>query len=387
MDRGGVVAQEGFAQLEVALPSSPPVPGWQGDDMSPVIIGVDPHKRSATIEIVDGREHTLGQGRFGTDNDGYRRMLEEGRRRPDRVWAVEGCNGVGKHLAQRLVADGEPVLDVPAKLAARARVFDTGHGRKTDATDARSVALVALRTTGLHRVSPDDHTVALRLLVDRRDELGRARTDTVNRLHKLLTELIPGGAKKFLSATQARALLATVRPRDVVGRTRRRLAAELITDLATIDRKMTAADTQLTELLDATGTGLRALYGIGPSSAARILGDVGDVGRFPDRGRFASWNGTAPIDASSGEHQRHRLSRAGNRRINRVLHIMAIVQLRNDTPGRAYYRRKLADGKSPREAIRCLKRRLSDTVYKRLVTDAKIHTVSTVEPSSSCLLT
>ena len=161
----------------------------------------------------------------------------------------------------------------------------------------------------------------------------------------------------------------------------------MITDPATIDRKMTAADTQLTELLDATGTGLRALYGIGPSSAARILGDVGDVGRFPDRGRFASWNGTAPIDASSGEHQRHRLSRAGNRRINRVLHIMAIVQLRNDTPGRAYYRRKLADGKSPREAIRCLKRRLSDTVYKRLVTDAKIHTASTVEPSSSCLLT
>ncbi|MCX2952821.1 IS110 family transposase [Lentzea sp. NEAU-D7] len=109
---------------------------------------------------------------------------------------------MGKHLAQRLVSDGEPVLDVPAKLAARARVFDTGHGRKTDATDARSVALVALRTTGLHRVSPDDHTVALRLLVDRCDELGRARTDTVNRLHKLLTELIPGGAKKFLSATR-----------------------------------------------------------------------------------------------------------------------------------------------------------------------------------------
>ena len=108
------------------------------------------------------------------------------------------------------------------------------------------MALVALRTTGLHRVSPDDHTVALRLLVDRRDELGRARTDTVNRLHKLLTELIPGGVNKLLSATQARALLATVRPRDVVGRTRRRLAAELITDLATIDRKMTAADTQLT---------------------------------------------------------------------------------------------------------------------------------------------
>ncbi|WP_197043694.1 transposase [Saccharothrix sp. NRRL B-16314] len=134
----------------------------------------------------------------------------------------------------------------------------------------------------------------------------------------------------------------------VVGRTRRQLAAELISELTTIDRKTTAADKRLAELLDATGTGLRKLYGIGPSSAARILGDVGDISRFPSRGRFASWNGTAPIDASSGDQRRHRLSRAGNRRLNRVLHIMAIVQLRHDTPGRPYYRRKLSDGKSPR---------------------------------------
>src|SRR3954462_1099207 len=135
--------------------------------MSPVVIGVDPHKRSATIEVVDGRERTLGQGRFGTDNDGYRRMLAEGRRRPDRVWAVEGCNGVGKHLAQRLVADGEPVLDVPAKLSARARGFDTGQGRKTDPADAHHIAVAALRSKGLRQVAVDDVTVALRLLVDR----------------------------------------------------------------------------------------------------------------------------------------------------------------------------------------------------------------------------
>lgn len=154
----------------------------------------------------------------------------------------------------------------------------------------------------------------------------------------------------------------------------------MATELAAIDRKTTEADKQLTEILDATGTGLRSLYGIGPSSAARILGDVGDVSRFPDRGRFATCNGTAPIDASSRDHRRHRLSRAGNRRINRVLHIMAIVQLRNDTPGRAYYRHKLACGKSPREAIRSLKRRLSDTVYKQLVADAKIHKSLAIDP-------
>jgi transposase len=340
---------------------------------------MDPHKRSATIEALDRAERVLSQGRFATDAAGYRDMLAVGRRFSDRVWAVEGCNGIGKHLAQRLVADGEIVVDVPAKLSARARVFSTGQGRKTDATDAHSIAVVALRTPDLLRVRPDDHSVALRMLADRRDELGVARTAAVSRLHRLLLELIPGGAKQFLSVAQARTLLATVRPRDLVGKTRRRLAAELITELATLDKKIKAADKQLTNLLSETGTGLPGLYGIGPSGAARLLGDIGDISRFPTAGHFASWNGTAPIDASSGDHQRHRLSRAGNRRINRVLHIMAIVQLRNDTPGRAYYRRKLAAGKTPMEAIRCLKRRLSDVVYKQFIRDAK-HAVTAASP-------
>jgi transposase len=116
--------------------------------MGRVIIGMDPHKRSATIEIIDERETVLAAGRFGTDRDGYRTMLALGRRFPDRIWAVEGCNGIGRHLAQRLVADGEPVVDVPAKLSARARVFATGQGRKTDPVDAHSVAVAALRARG-----------------------------------------------------------------------------------------------------------------------------------------------------------------------------------------------------------------------------------------------
>jgi transposase len=213
--------------------------------------------------------------------------------------------------------------------------------------------------------------VALPARRHRRDELGAARTNTVNRLHRLLLELLPGGAKTFLSATQARALLAAVRPRDVVGRTRRQLASELISELSLIDRKIKATNAQLRELIAATGSGLLDLNGIGASGAARLLGDIGDIARFPDHGHFASWNGTAPIDASSGEQHRHRVSRAGNRRINRVLHIMAIVQLRNDTDGRAYYRRKVAAGKTRMEALRCLKRRLSDVVYRQLVADAR----------------
>jgi transposase len=336
-----------------------------------VIIGVDPHKRSATIEVINEREQTIGQGRFGTDRDGYQAMLAAGRRHKDREWAVEGCNGIGRHVAQRLVADGEIVVDVPAKLSARARVFATGQGRKTDPVDARGVAVVALRTPQLRRVEVDDTTVALRLLVDRRDQLGRARTEIVSRLHHLLLELIPGGAKKDLSAQQARALLATVRPRDVVGKTRRWLASELIHELVVIDKKIKVAKQELTELVGSTGSRLLELHGIGPSGAARLLGDIGDVRRFGSRAHFASWNGTAPIDASSGDHNRHRLSRAGNRRINRALHIMAIVQLRHDTEGRRYYRRRLAAGKTPMEALRARKRRLSDVVYRQMLADAK----------------
>ena len=339
--------------------------------MAAVVVGVDPHKLSATIEVVDEREKVLGGGRFGTDRDGYRQMLATVRRWPDRLWAVEGSNGIGRHLAQRLVAAGEPVLDVPAKLSARVRVFSSGHGRKTDATDAHSIAVVAVRTPGLTRVAVDDALVALRLLADRRDELAGARTRTVNRLHRLLLELIPGGAPRYLSAAQAKALLATVRPRDIAGRIRRQLAAELLADIVVLDRKLKDSEQRLAEAVAATGSGLPGLYGIGPVGAARILGDVGNVARFQSKARFASWTGTAPLDASSGQQIRHRLSRAGNRRLNRVLHIMAIVQIRHDTEGRAYYRRKLATGKTPMEALRCLKRRLSDVVFRQLLADAR----------------
>ena len=175
--------------------------------------------------------------------------------------------------------------------------------------------------------------------------------------------------KKNLSAAQAKALLARVHPRDLVGKTRRRLAAELVADLEQNYARKKAADRELTALVAATGSGLLDLHGIGPSGTARLLVEVGDITRFPDRNHFASWTGTAPVDASSGDHVRHRLSRGGNRQINRVLHTMATVQLRNPTEGRAYYDRKKADGKSSNEAMRCLKRRLSDAVYRVMADD------------------
>lgn len=338
--------------------------------MGAVVIGMDPHKRSATIEVMAGDEVVLGGGRYATDRDGYRAMLAYGRRFPDRTWAVEGCQGIGRHIANRLLADGEQVVDVPPKLSARTRMLATGQGRKTDETDAHSIALVGTRMSGLRPVVDDEQLTVLRVLVDRRRSLGEDHTRMVSQLHQLLLELIPGGAKKDLSAAQAKALLAKVRPRDLAGKTRRRVAAELIADLERIYARKKAANKELNQLLATTGTTLTELTGIGPSGAARLLVEIGDITRFPNKAHFASWNGTAPIDASSGDQVRHRLSRGGNRQINRVLHIMATVQLRNPTEGRAYYDRRKAEGKTSMEAMRALKRRLSDIVYRQLLLDA-----------------
>jgi transposase len=183
-----------------------------------VFIGVDPHKLSVTIEVVDDRETVLTTGRFGTDKSGYAAMRKHVAAWPERTWAVEGSNGAGRPLAQRLLADGEHVVDVSAKLAARARLFDTGRNRKTDAHDAHAVAVVAVRTEGLRVLSYDVELEALRMLADRREELTRQRVQTVNRVQRLLSELTPGRAKKDVTALQAKGILASVRPRDLPGR-------------------------------------------------------------------------------------------------------------------------------------------------------------------------
>ena len=339
--------------------------------MTRVFIGVDPHKLSATIEVVDARETVLATGRFSTDKTGYAAMRRQVSAWPDRVWAVEGSGGAGRPLAQRLLADGERVVDVPPKLSARARVLDTGHNRKTDAHDAHAVAAAAVRAKRLRVLSYNVEIEALRMMSDRRAEIIRQRIQTVNRLQRLLSELIPGKVKLNLTAPQAKAILATRRPRDLAGKTRKRLALEQMEELSAIDTKIKNINKELKSMVLATGSRLMDLPGIGPISAARILADVGDVARFADRNKFASWAGTAPLDASSGEQTRHRLSRAGNRKVNHMLHMAATTQVRLATEGRAYYRRKLAAGKSHLEAMRCLKRRLSDVVYRQLVIDAR----------------
>ena len=346
--------------------------------MQQIIIGVDPHKLSATIEVVDQHERLCGSGRFTTDKAGYTAMLRYVAQWSSPTWAVEGSNGAGRSLAQRLVADGHHVVDVPAKLAARVRLLDTGHGRKTDAHDAHAVAAAAVRSRDLRVLTVDPKLESLRMVIDRRDELTRQRVQTVNRLHRLLAELIPGTTKRDITALQAKAKLASVRPRDVAGKTRRRIAADELADLIAVEKKIKTLTKDLKEMVAATGSSLTTLPGVGSIVAARVLAEVGDVARFADRNRFASWTGTAPLEASSGEQVRHRLSRAGNRRMNHMIHIAATTQIRLDTPGRAYYRRKLAAGKTRMEAMRCLKRRISDALYRQLLDDARAAAIRSV---------
>jgi transposase len=334
-----------------------------------VVIGVDPHKASNTLVVIDGHERVLGQDRFANDRAGYRSMKRFARAHPDRVWAVEGARGVGASLAQRLVAEGEAVLDVPARLSARVRALGGGSGRKTDDADAFAVAVAGLRAHDLQPIRADDVTEILRMLSTRRQEVVAGRIATVNRLHDVLCQLIPGGAKRHLSATKARQLLSAVRPRDAVGKARKQLALDYLGELERLDARLKELMKGLTEVLDDHPGTLREITGVGPINAAKVLAEVGDVRRFPSRHHFASYTGTAPVDVSSGDNNRHRLNRGGNRRLNHALHIAAVVQYRMPGPGQDYYRRKREAGKTHSEALRCLKRRLSDIVYRHLVDD------------------
>jgi transposase len=226
-----------------------------------------------------------------------------------------------------------------------------------------------LRARDLQVVRPDDTTEILRMLSTRRQEVVEARIATVNRLHVVLCQLIPGGAPRNLSATRARPLLASVRPRDAVGKARKQLALDYAGELARLDTRLKELRKDITQVLTKHPSTLLEINGVGPINAAKILAETGDVRRFASRHHFASYTGTAPVDVSSGDNNRHRLNRGGNRRLNHALHIAAVVQYRMPSPGQDYYRRKREAGKTHNEALRCLKRRISDVVYRHLVDD------------------
>jgi transposase len=339
-------------------------------ELGGVVIGIDPHKASWTAAAVDSSLQPVATIRVATDRAGYRDLRAFAAQWPSVTWAIEGASGLGDPLRTWLAADQITALDVPAKLASRVRMLSTGHGRKSDDADATSVGIAARTAAGLRSAVVEEATVALRALVEHRDDVVATRTQTVNRLHVLLTRLLPGGAPRNLEADAAAQLLRTIRPRATGPRTLRKLAAELVAEVRHLDRRIAAVNTDITQAVQDSQTTLTGLQGIGMLTAAKILARVGDVHRFRSAAAFASYTGTAPIEVSSGDVVRHRLSRAGDRQLNCCLHTMAITQIRHDGPGRAYYQRKRAAGKSHKEALRCLKRRLSDAVYRRLLLDA-----------------
>ncbi len=334
-----------------------------------ITIGVDPHKSSHTAVALDETGQVLAELRVQVDRGTGRRLRRWAERWPERIWAIEGANGLGHLLAQQLVAAGEVVLDVPATLAARARQLDRGHGRKTDGIDAQTVAWVAQRTPALRRVTAEDHAGVLRLLSDRRDELVAERRRVVNRLHRLLRDLRPGGAPIELSATVAARLLGATRPHGAANVERKAMARQLVADLRRLDRALADNRHRCAAAVTASGTTLTKVFGISDVLAAKILGHTGDVARFGTADRFASYTGTAPVEVSSGELTRHRLTRSGNRSLNNALHLAARVQVLHPGPGREYYQRKLAAHKSSTEALRSLKRQLAKVAYRHMVAD------------------
>jgi len=338
--------------------------------MSKVVIGVDPHKRLNAVAVLDGKGKVLARQQFANTADGFRELKTFWRQWRSRTWAIEGCNGVGKYLAQRLVVEGETVLDVSTRRAALVRVFGGGNGRKTDDIDAESIAMVGLRSTDLPEVRADEMTVTLRLLSNRRNELVGLRTQAVCRIHRDLVVLIPGGASRSLTAKKAKEIIGRVRPRDEVGRLRRRLIVEQIGELEAIDKRIAAVNKDIKVAVAAAPTRLTKLFGVGPVTTARVMGEVGDVARFTSRHHFASYNGTAPTERSSSGPCPPRVNTKGNRKLNHAIHIVAITQLRSKTSeGHAFFTRKRAEGKTEKEALRALKRRISDAIYKQLVED------------------
>ena len=270
---------------------------------------------------------------------------------PERTWAVEGAGGLGHLLAQELVAAGERVLDVQPKLAARVRLLATGAVNKNDPNDARSVAIAALRSPSCLPVRPDDHAAVLKIWAKRHRDLSRTRNQVACRLHAALCELVPGGVSKEIYAAHAAAILEEAEPCGAVQQARAELAAELVADLRRVDALLRETRKKLAVAVRASGTSLTEVFGVGPVIAATVIGDVRDVSRFAGRDRFAAYNGTAPIEVSSGNRIVYRLSLRGNRRLNHAIHMAAVTQIRyQHSDGRAYYDKKIAEGKTPQRS-------------------------------------
>lgn len=336
-----------------------------------VIIGIDPHKASHTAVAIDDREVELASKKVQAGRAQVDQLLDWAAPFSARTWAIEGADGLGYLLAQQLVASGEHVFNVPATLAARARVLGSGRSSKNDPNDALSVAVAALRSQGLRQVRPVGHSDVLRLLAKRNTDIGLERKRVVCRMHALLLELDPGGIAKEIRASDVDRFLATVTPTTPAGHVRHELARDLLIDIRRLDEQLKTSHQRIRAAVDASGTTVTDLFGVGPILAAMLIGYSGNIDRFANRDRYAAYNGTAPVEFSSAGRTIHRLSRRGHRRLNSAIHMVALCQLRHPhSDGRTYFDRRVAEGKTKKESLRALKRHVSNAVYRQLVIDA-----------------
>lgn len=280
-----------------------------------VMIGVDPHKRSHTAVAVDEREFVVGE-RLVAARVGQVAELIAWADQLDgaaRTWAVESAGRLGYLLSQQLLAAGEEVVDIPATLASRVRLLGTGRSAKNDPNDARSVAIAALRAPALVPVRVEDHATVLRLLARRHSQVAWARNKSVCRLHALVCELVAGGIAKEVVVSQALPLLEDLEPAGAVARERHRLALELLDDITRYDEQRKESNARIRTAVAASGTTLTEIFGIGHVLAATLIGHTGDPFRFANEDKFAAYNGTAPIEWSSGNPKKptHRCRGAG----------------------------------------------------------------------------
>ncbi len=338
-----------------------------------MLIGIDPHKTTHTATAVEPHTNQeVASIRIDASLREYRRMLSWANQWPQRRWAVENAEGLGRHLTSWLLARGEQVVDVSTTATARVRQLSRGGGRKNDRIDASAAACVAALQGDARPLQTEGHADALAVLDERRVNLSQSRVRAVNQLHALLRALIAGGAPRDLSAAAASALLRTVRPQGAVEHARKSVAKDLVADIRSLDTQLKQNARAIAVLLDAAGSTLTQTVGVGPITASRLISRTGRASRFPTSAAFANYAGAAPVEIASAEKSRHRLSRHGDRQLNSAIHTIAITQIRMPSSrGHHYYKTKLEEGKTPREAARCLKRRLADHIWRVMINDER----------------
>jgi transposase len=332
-----------------------------------VVIGVDSHKRTHTAVAVDGAGRRLAEKTSATSPAGHLELLRWARRWRDRTWALEDCRQLTRRMERDLIAAGESVLRVPPKLMAGARRSNREPG-KSDPIDALSVARAAVREPDLPMARLDGLERELRLLVDHREDLVVDRTGHQERLRWFLVEL---GIAEPAARSLDRAVVLDRLDAELRHRTEpvARFARDLLDRIRELTRAVNALEREIRAVAERVAPSLLALAGCGHLTAAKLVGQTGGIGRFRSRAAFARHNGTAPVPVWSGNTVRHRLNRGGDRQLNVALHRIAITQLQREGPGRAYLAKRMAAGDTKTEAIRALRRRISDEVFRRLTTD------------------